>query len=117
MQLDAALVEHVKEQEIQMSREPQITSREQLPEHERHVFDMINETRGTVMGPFPPLLNSPEAAYRATHLGTYLRFESTLSAHDPELAVLTTSRELDCDFEWVRPQSDGARRRRATGSY
>ena len=46
------------------------------------------------------LLNSPEVGGRVGHLGTYLRFEGTLPGADRELAIIATSREFDCDFEW-----------------
>lgn len=46
------------------------------------------------------LLNSPEIAGRAAHLGSYIRFESTLAPAERELAIITTSREFDCGYEW-----------------
>ena len=69
------------------------------PEH-RDIFDSIAASRGRVGGPFAVLLNSPEVAGRAAHLGAYLRFESTLPDADKELAIITAAREFDCDYEW-----------------
>ena len=46
------------------------------------------------------LLNSPEVAGRAAHLGSYLRFESSLDPVLREIAILTTAREYDCHYEW-----------------
>ena len=84
-----------------MVRIPQITERDDLPSDKQHIFDAIANSRGgVVVGPFPVLLNSPELAGRMTHLGTYLRFESTLPPESRELAILTASREVDCEFEW-----------------
>ena len=83
-----------------MARIPQISAREDVPADKRDIFDAIAGSRGSVRGPFPTLLNSPEVAGRVAHLGTYLRYESTLSAEHRELAIITTARELDCDFEW-----------------
>ena len=85
----------------QTPRVPAITDREGLPEEHRHNFDLIEESRGHVSGPFPVLLNSPEVGGRVGHLGTYLRFESHLSGQERELAILTTSREFDCAYEWA----------------
>ena len=83
-----------------MARLPQITSRDDVPSEYGHIFDAIAESRGRVSGPFSMLLHSPEVAGRTAHLGAYIRFESTLSPADRELAIITTSREFDCDFEW-----------------
>ena len=46
------------------------------------------------------LLHSPEVAGRTAHLGAYIRFESTLPPDLRELAIITTSREFDCEYEW-----------------
>ena len=83
-----------------MARIPQIATRDEMPPDQRHVFDGIMDSRGRIGGPFAVLLNSPEVAGRTAHLGTYIRFESTLSSHDKELATITASREFDCDYEW-----------------
>jgi 4-carboxymuconolactone decarboxylase len=83
-----------------MARIRQVTTKDQLPSSKGHIFDAIAESRGRVAGPFSVLLNSPEAAGRIAHLGTYLRFESRLFPAERELAILTTSREFDCDYEW-----------------
>jgi 4-carboxymuconolactone decarboxylase len=77
----------------------EITSREQLPENERPVWDEITASRGSVRGPFRMLLHSPVLAGRVAHLGTYLRFESRLDPHVRELAALSTARTLDCEYE------------------
>ena len=83
-----------------MTRVPQITTKDQVPADMADIFDSIASSRGQVSGPFAVLLNSPEVAGRAAHLGAYIRFESTLSPSDRELAIITTSREFDCDYEW-----------------
>lgn len=87
--------------EEETTRVPLITSREQVPEDQRHNYDLIEETRGSVRGPFPPLLNSPEIAGRVGHLGTYIRYEGVLPGDVRELAIITTAREFDAAFEWA----------------
>jgi 4-carboxymuconolactone decarboxylase len=82
-------------------RVPFITDKEDVPSDQHHNYDKIVESRGRVIGPFGVLLNSPEVAGRAGHLGTYLRFESELPGDVRELAILTTAREHDCAFEWA----------------
>lgn len=84
-----------------MLRITQITEREQVAPDKRHLFDAIAESRGRVSGPFSVLLNSPELAGRAAHLGAYIRFESTLTPAQRELAIITAAREFDCAFEWA----------------
>ena len=83
-----------------MPRIPEITAKEALPEDKHPIFDAIAASRGRVGYPFSLLLNSPEVAGRVAHLGTYLRFESTLAPTDRELAIITAAREFDCAFEW-----------------
>lgn len=84
-----------------MSRVPLITSKVELPSDMGHVFEAILESRGSVSGPFSILLNSPEMAGHVARLGAYIRFESTLPSSDRELVILTTARELDCDYIWA----------------
>lgn len=83
------------------NRMPVITERGEIPADQRHNFDLIEESRGHVRGPFSVLLNSPEVGGRVGHLGTYIRFESQLSGPQRELAILTTAREWDCAYEWA----------------
>ena len=84
-----------------MTRITQITERNQVDADEQHIFDSIATSRGRVSGPFSVLLNSPQVAGRAAHLGSYIRFESTLTPSQRELAIITTAREFDCAFEWA----------------
>ena len=84
-----------------MPRITQITDRSQVDADSHHIFDAIATSRGRVSGPFSVLLNSPEVAGRAAHLGAYIRFESTLTPSQRELAIITTAREFDCAFEWA----------------
>jgi 4-carboxymuconolactone decarboxylase len=56
--------------------------------------------RGALIGPFVPLLRSPELMTRLQLLGEYLRFNSGLGAHLTELVVLLVARRWDQDFEW-----------------
>ncbi len=83
-----------------MARITRITERGQVAADKRGLFDAIASSRGRVSGPFSVLLNSPEVAGRAAHLGAYIRFESTLTGAQRELAILTAAREFDCAYEW-----------------
>ena len=84
-----------------MPRLNEILDRNQLPEDKRTAFDYLAETRCSVRVPFSLVLNSPEVASRVAHLGTYIRFESSLPKLVTELATLTVAREHDCRHEWA----------------
>jgi 4-carboxymuconolactone decarboxylase len=57
--------------------------------------------RGTpVVGPFIPLLRSPEVMLRAKAMGDYLRFKSVLPPRLSEFAILITARQWTQQFEW-----------------
>jgi 4-carboxymuconolactone decarboxylase len=84
-----------------MPRLPQITDKAALDSRHHDVFDAIAGSRGAIVGPFPTLLHSPEAARRVSELGHYLRFDSALSPVQREVAILTAAREADCAFEWA----------------
>jgi 4-carboxymuconolactone decarboxylase len=93
-----------------MARVPAPT-RESVPENQRAAYDEIIRQRGSPVqgGPVSVLLNSPEMAKRASHLSAYLRRESTLPAKIQELAMLTTARELDCQYIWNAHAASGRR--------
>ena len=52
-------------------------------------------------GPGGILLHSPGFARHARPLNRYLRHEAGLGGRIRELAILTTARELDSQFEWA----------------
>ena len=84
-----------------MARIPAAT-RESVPEQYRDAFDEVVQERGGVPtgGPGSVTINSPEVAKRTNHLSAYLRQGSGLPAKIQELAMLTTARELDCQYIW-----------------
>jgi 4-carboxymuconolactone decarboxylase len=83
-----------------MARSPQVTRKDDLSPEYHAIFDSIASSRGRLGGPFAVLMSSPEVEGRTAHLGAYIRYESTLSDADRELAIITTSREWDCSYEW-----------------
>jgi len=84
-----------------MARIATINKKEDLAAEHRSIYDAIAHSRGVVGGPFLALLHSPELAWRTAHLGSYVRFESTLDHKIVELAALTAAREIDCKHEWA----------------
>lgn len=90
-----------------MARIATITKREELAPEGQKVFDAIAQSRGVVGGPWLALLHSPELAQRTMHLGSYVRFESTLDHKLIEFAALVSARELDCKHEWAAHVNHG----------
>ena len=82
-----------------MPRVPMITERAGLAAEHHAAFDAIAASRGAVRGPFAALMNVPELAERIAHVGTYVRYESSLPADLRELAIVAVATELDCAFE------------------
>ena len=92
-----------------MLRVKEVTSREQVPEEEREFFDQVAALRGEIRLPYSVYLNHPPLAVRKLHLGSYVRFETSLPPGVSEVAICTAAREVDCDFEWYA-HSRGATR-------
>ena len=84
-----------------MARTPAVT-RESVPENQRATFDEVVQESGGVpaSGPISVMINVPEVARRGAHLSEYLRRGSSLLSKVQELAMLTTARELDCQYIW-----------------
>ena len=84
-----------------MARIAAIEKKEDLAPDHQPIYDSIAQSRGVVGGPFLALLHSPELAGRTAHLGSYVRFESSLEPKVIELAALIAARELQCKHEWA----------------
>jgi 4-carboxymuconolactone decarboxylase len=84
-----------------MPRIATIDKKEDLKPEDQKIFDAIAQSRGAVGGPWRALLHSPEMANRTMHLGSYVRFESSLDHKVIEFAALVAARELDCKHEWA----------------
>jgi 4-carboxymuconolactone decarboxylase len=84
-----------------MARIATIDKKEDLAQEDQKVYDAIAQSRGAVGGPWMALLHSPDLAGRTAHLGSYIRFESSLDRKMLELAALAAARELGCKHEWA----------------
>lgn len=72
-----------------------------MTEAQRKAADeMIAGPRKGVMGPFIPLLRSPELMDRLQKVGEYLRFQSSLGQGISEFIMLIVSRAWTQQFEW-----------------
>jgi 4-carboxymuconolactone decarboxylase len=90
-----------------MARIATITKKEDLKPEDQKIYDAIAQSRGVVGGPWLALLHSPEMAYRTMHLGSYVRFESSLDHKLIEFTALVAARELDCKHEWAAHVNHG----------
>ena len=90
-----------------MARIATIDKKEDLSAEHQRVYDAIAQSRGIVGGPWRALLHSPEIAHRTMHLGSYVRFESSLEKKLIELTALVAARELDCKHEWAAHVNHG----------
>src|SRR5258707_9083104 len=79
--------------------------REQLNDAGQQTYDSLADPKGGTIGglrgPGGILLHSPELSRHARPLNRYLRHEARLGGRVRELAILTTARELDSQFEWA----------------
>ena len=80
--------------------------REDLPEAAREIFDQLaGPSSRSLVGLYGPgglRLNSPDLAAVTQPLNSYLRWGTNLSNSIREIAILTTARAHDCQFEWAQ---------------
>ena len=88
-------------------------NRAAIPQEQADAFDAIVAARNGIVpeqGPVAVQLHVPEIARRGEILRAYLRAEgSSLPDNVQELAMLTTARELDCQFIWHAHAAAGRR--------
>jgi len=75
-----------------MSRIPLIEERSEASPAQVEAFDHISATRGKMLRPFAVMLHRPEIARAAGDLGAVVRYQSTLSDAERELAIYARSR-------------------------
>jgi 4-carboxymuconolactone decarboxylase len=82
-----------------------LPKREELDEEGRQLYDRLSDPKGGTIkglrGPAGIRLYSPRNSHISQPLNRYLRFEAGLSARTREIAILTTAREFDSQFEWA----------------
>lgn len=82
-----------------MPRLPELFDRDALTERTRTAYDFIVQSRGKISPSYSLLLHAPDMASRICHLGTRLRFESSLDERTIELIACTASSEFDNAYE------------------
>jgi 4-carboxymuconolactone decarboxylase len=83
-----------------MSRIPEL-GRDELDAEGQQLYDQILAARGSIAGPFRVWLYSPEFTRRATQLGEFLRYHTSLSPRLSELVILITARRQASEVEWA----------------
>jgi len=81
-----------------------LPKREDLDEAGKAHYDRIAAPGASIVGLRGPSgigLYSPKAAAHARALNRYLRFEAGFLPRIREIAILTTAREMDSQFEWA----------------
>jgi 4-carboxymuconolactone decarboxylase len=87
--------------------------REELDDAGQCTYDSLADPKGGTIrglrGPGGILLHSPELSRHSRPLNRYLRHEAGLGGRVRELAILTTARELDSQFEWAAHEAEARR--------
>ncbi|GAA5232286.1 carboxymuconolactone decarboxylase family protein [Verticiella sediminum] len=81
-------------------RFPDIAPDDMTPQQSAVAAEIAAGPRGSVKGPFLPLMHHPELARRLQRLGEHLRFGTGLPPELIELAVLLVARHWQCQYEW-----------------
>jgi 4-carboxymuconolactone decarboxylase len=88
-------------------RMPPIPEAELTAEQRKAVADIVAGPRGALVGPFIPLMRSPDFMARLQRTGEYLRFGSVFETRLSELAILITARAWSQNFEWYHHRPIG----------
>jgi 4-carboxymuconolactone decarboxylase len=90
-----------------------LPKREELDGDAQRVYDSLADPgRGSLRGLKGPggiLLHSPDLARYTRPLNHHLRHEAGLGGRVRELAILTTARALDSQFEWCAHEAEALR--------
>ena len=83
-----------------MPRMTPITKREQVPPGGEDAFDRVIASRGSINAPQSMLMYVPEVSALATAMNDALRFGSSMTDADVELAICVAAREFDIAYVW-----------------
>lgn len=83
---------------------------ETMSADQRRVYDkIISGRRGRIQGPLRAALHNAELADRWQALGELLRYDTTLTPRQSELAILVTGRACNSPFEWYAHRLEAER--------
>jgi 4-carboxymuconolactone decarboxylase len=83
-----------------MSRFPELKPEQWDADQKRVAQAITAGPRGSVRGPFLPLLHSPGLCDPAQQAGAHLRYHSSIPAALNEFAILITARFWTAQYEW-----------------
>jgi 4-carboxymuconolactone decarboxylase len=81
-------------------RMPPIPMDQMTEAQKKAAEELIAGPRKALVGPFNPLLRSPELMSRLQKVGEYLRFNTKLGSNMSEFIILITARQWTQQFEW-----------------
>lgn len=81
-------------------RMPPIPADKMTDAQKKAAEELKSGPRGDLIGPFIPLLRSPEFMSRLQKAGEYLRYNTKLGSNISEFIILMTARHWTQQFEW-----------------
>jgi 4-carboxymuconolactone decarboxylase len=86
--------------EATQDRMPAIPADKLTDVQKKAMEEVIAGPRGAFVGPFVPLLRSPDFMSRLQKVGEYLRYNTKLGANISEFVILIAARQWTQQFEW-----------------
>ena len=86
-------------------RMPPIPADQWTDAQKKAALEITSGPRKELVGPFIPLLRSPEFMSRLQRVGEYLRFNTKLGSNISEFIILIIARQWTQQFEWYSHQS------------
>lgn len=81
-------------------RMPPIPPDKMTDAQKKAAAELVSGPRGVLVGPFIPLLRSPEFMTLLQRTGAYLRYNTKLGSNISEFIILLTARQWSQQFEW-----------------
>src|ERR1700676_4508411 len=86
-------------------RMPPIPADKWTDAQKKSAEEITSGTRKELVGPFIPLLRSPEYMSRLQKVGEYLRYKTNLGSNISEFIILLIARQWTQQFEWYSHES------------
>jgi len=86
-------------------RMPPIPAEQWTDAQKKAALEITSGPRKELVGPFIPLLRSPEFMSRLQRVGEYLRFNTKLGSNISEFIILLIARQWTQQFEWYSHES------------
>ena len=91
--------------ETPVDRMPPIPPEKWTDAQKKAAEEITSGPRKELVGPFIPLLRSPEYMSRLQRVGEYLRFQTKLGSNISEFIILLIARQWTQQFEWYSHES------------